>query len=91
MIEEPGEENENNVMTSCPPTASGPGLTLPQDDASVCIFSSLFVNDRHGSVDRVVGVLRRRRARMQYAHHWAQRIAARGTRHCRCRRLRSGS
>lgn len=36
----------------------------PQDDAREHILV-LFVNDRPGSVDRVVGVLRRRRANMQ--------------------------
>ncbi len=46
-----------------PPRRAGQS-NAPQDDAREHILV-LFVNDRPGSVDRVVGVLRRRRANMQ--------------------------
>lgn len=46
-----------------PPQRAGQANAL-QDEARIHIII-LFVNDRPGSVDRIVGLLRRRRARMQ--------------------------
>ena len=48
---------------AAPPQRAGQ-VGAHQDDARVHILV-LFVNDRHGAVDRIVGLLRRRRARMQ--------------------------
>ena len=48
---------------AAPPQRAGQA-NAPQDDARAHILV-LFVNDRPGSVDRIVGLLRRRRANMQ--------------------------